>query len=347
MKKEKFLEKARAIHGYRYQYPNLEENVMQKDLIDVLFEGVIYKQRVIKHFKGSRPDQKTVNKTTDQFIISAKKTWGEKYDYSLTEYRNARTKVKIIYDEIIYEQWPNGHLQGYPVEGYLDQEIFIQKSIKKWGDKYDYSLVEFKDAKIKVKILLDGIVYEQTPSNHLNYAPEKANKKTTADFIRESKIVHDDKYNYDKTVYTINLNKVIITCPIHGDFKQTPSVHLRSGCPHCSESKGEKEVARFLNKYDITYSRQHKFPNCKNIYQLPFDFYLPSLRICIEFDGKQHYEPMGFFGDVKAYEKLKINDKIKSDYCEENFIDLIRIRYDQFDDIHKILWDNLKNRINI
>ena len=69
------------------------------------------------------------------------------------------------------------------------------------------------------------------------------------------------------------------------------------------------------------------------------------MRTCIEFDGKQHFQPMEFFGGMKAFESLKINDKIKSDYCEDNYIDLIRIRYDQIDDIHQILWDNLKNRI--
>lgn len=71
------------------------------------------------------------------------------------------------------------------------------------------------------------------------------------------------------------------------------------------------------------------------------------MRTCIEFDGKQHFQPMEFFGGVEAFEKIKINDKIKSDYCEDNYIDLIRIRYDQEDDIHQILWNNLKNKIKI
>ena len=343
MKKDIFLEKARAIHGYRYKYPNIGSDIMQMDIIDVVYENVIYKQRVVKHFKGSRPEQKTKQKTTECFIQEAKEVWGNKYDYSLTIYKNARTKVKIIYDNIIYEQWPNGHLQKYPVEGYLDQEVFIQKSIKKWGNKYDYSLVKFKDAKVKVDILFNGIVYKQSPSNHLNYAPEKINRRTNEEFVRDSNLVHDFKYSYDKTLYTTNLNKVTITCPIHGDFLQTPSVHLRSGCPHCNESKGEKEISKFLNKYNITYDRQHKFPDCKNIHPLPFDFYIPGKRTCIEFDGQQHYQPLPFFGGLPAYESLKINDKIKSDYCEENYIDLIRIKYDQIDDIYQILWNNLKS----
>jgi len=119
------------------------------------------------------------------------------------------------------------------------------------------------------------------------------------------------------------------------------------GCPSCNESKGEKEIAKFLNKYNINYNRQHKFNDCKNIFQLPFDFYIASVRTCIEFDGKQHFQPVEHFGGVKAYESLKLNDKIKSDYCEDNYINLIRIRYDQIEDIYRILWDNLKEHIKI
>ena len=130
MTRNKFLEKARLIHGYKYQYPNLEENIMQMDIIDVIFNGVIYHQRVVKHFAGRQPERKVSKKTTDQFISEAKSVWGDKYDYSLVIYENSRTKVKIIYDGITYEQYPNGHLQEYPVEGYLNQTIFIEKSIK-------------------------------------------------------------------------------------------------------------------------------------------------------------------------------------------------------------------------
>lgn len=59
----------------------------------------------------------------------------------------------------------------------------------------------------------------------------------------------------------------------------------------------------------------------------------------------QHYQPVPHFGGIDAYERLKTNDKIKNDYCEENFINLVRIRYDQIDDIYRILYENLKTFI--
>jgi len=344
MKQEKFLEKARSVHGYRYQYPTLGEKVMQKDIIDVQFEGEIYKQKVLKHFIGRRPEKKTIKKTTEEFIANSKKMWGEKYDYSLTEYRDARTKVKIIHDGIVYEQFPNSHLTGYPVEGFLDQKIFIQKAKNKWGEKYDYSLVDFKNANTKVKILLNDAIYEQTPHNHLKYAPERVLRlKTTEEFIGESKVIHDNKYSYERTIYKTDREKLTITCPVHGDFDQVANSHLGgSGCKSCNESFGEKKIAKFLNKNSINHIRQHRFDDCRGVkYPLPFDFYIPSGGICIEFDGIQHFQPIPYFGGIPTYETLKINDKIKSDYCEENYINLIRIRYDE-ENIEKILRENLK-----
>jgi hypothetical protein len=349
MKKSKFLEKAREKHGYRYQYPDLPEVIMQNDYINVIYNGVIYRQRVLKHFKGSRPELKTLNKTTEEFITESIAIWGDKYDYSILEYKNSRTKVKIIYDGIVYEQYPNSHLNGYPVEGYLDQNIFIQKAIKKWGNKYDYSLVKFENANKKIEILFNGDLYHQTPHNHLKYAPEKRLlKKTTSQFIQESIKIHGDfRYLYDKVIYSSDREKVIITCPIHGDFNQRPNQHIRgAGCPNCNESRGEKEIAKFLDKYDINYDRQYRFNECRGLkYPLPFDFYIPSNRTCIEFDGEQHFLPLPFFGGLEAYERLKTNDKIKNDYCEDNYINLIRIRYNQIDDIWRILYENLKNHI--
>lgn len=351
MTRLEFLEKAREKHGYKYQYPDLPEKITWHQDIKVSFNGEVYTQKVVKHILlGRCPDKNTKRRTTQEFILEAKKVWDDKYDYSLVEYKNSSTHVKIIYDGVIFEQNPRSHLSGMSPELLMNKDYFIKRAKDKWGDKYDYSLVEYLHCKSKVKILYNDVIYEQTPAQHLSSAPENiklAKRKTTKDFIEESKIIHCSKYNYDKSEYISNQTKLIITCPIHGDFKQRPLSHLQGcGCPNCGESQGEKEIAKFLKKYDITFDRQHKFPECRNIFELPFDFYLPKYRIAIEFDGKQHFEPLEFFGGIQSFEKLKLNDKIKSDYCEDNYINLIRIKYDHINIIWEILWDNLKLFIN-
>jgi len=344
MTREEFLEKARDKHGYKYEYPNLSEKVLSSDSIDILYKGVLYKQKVVKHILlGRCPEKNTPIKTTEQFIKEAKEIWGDKYDYSLANYKGATKPLKVIFDGIIFEQIASSHLRGMAPELNMNRDWFIKRAKDKWGDKYDYSLVEYKDCKKKVKIIYKktGEIFEQTPHLHLYRAPENirlAIRKTTEQFIKEANIIHDFRFSYDKTNYIKNQIKVIINCPIHGDFEQRPLSHLQgNGCPNCSESKGEKIIAKYLDKNNISYYRQHKFDDCKNIFQLPFDFYIPKYRTCIEFDGKQHYEPADFFGGIEAFEKLKINDRIKDDYCEDNFINIIRIRYDQMDKIDSIL----------
>lgn len=65
--------------------------------------------------------------------------------------------------------------------------------------------------------------------------------KTTEWFIERASKVHNNKYDYSKTVYVRAHDKIAITCPIHGDFLQTPNVHFRGGeCPLCSRIKRVK-----------------------------------------------------------------------------------------------------------
>lgn len=345
MTKQEFLERAREKHGYKYKYVDLSDKILSTDNIKIEYNGIIYSQKVVKHILlGRCPEKNTPRKTTEEFIKESKKIWGEnKYDYSLVEYKGAHKHIKIIYDGVIFEQSPSGHLNS-AAELNMNQEYFIKRAIDKWGkDKYDYSLVKYVNCKSKVKIIYNktGEIFEQSPTLHLYRAPENivlAIRKTTEQFIKESNQVHDFKFSYKKTNYIKNQVKVIITCPIHGDFEQRPLSHIQGlGCPNCSESKGEKAIAKYLDKNNISYYRQHKFDDCKNIFQLPFDFYIPSKRMLIEFDGKQHYEPIKYFGGVEAYERLKVNDNIKNEYCEDNYIDLVRIRYDSIDNIVSIL----------
>jgi very-short-patch-repair endonuclease len=343
MTKNEFLTRARNIHGYKYEYPSLPNKIQSNEDVEILYNNVLYKQKVVKHILlGRCPEKNTPSKTTEQFIEEAKKVWGkEKYDYSLVNYRGALKKVKIIYNNIVYEQVATSHIRGIAPEIRMNQEAFIYKATNKWLNKYDYSLVEYSHCKSKVKILYNGVIYEQTPEQHLICAPENiklAKRKTTEQFILEANIIHDNKYSYNKTNYIKNQIKVTIICPIHGDFDQIPLSHIKgSGCSLCYESKGEKAIAKLLNKLEINFNRQKKFSECKNVYELPFDFYITSKRMCIEFDGIQHHEPLDFFGGQEAFEKLKINDEIKNRYCEDNYINLIRIKYNEFNDIEKIL----------
>lgn len=100
-------------------------------------------------------------------------------------------------------------------------------------------------------------------------------------------------------------------------------------CPMCNPKRsfGESLVKKYLDSHDIEYIEQFRFKNCKNIYSLPFDFYLPKHNVCIEYQGKQHFQSVDYFGGEEAFEKRKVNDGIKEKYCIENSITLIKIPY--------------------
>ena len=318
----------------------------------LLKDGVEYLQNPNKHLLGRKPERVRRLRSNNDFIDEARSIWGYKYDYSLVEYKGSHIEVLIKHDGVIYRQKPVQHLLGYNCERdtIKNKEDFLRKCHDRHGDKYDYSLVEYTGSQNKVKIIFDGKVYEQKAGAHIHSSgmiERVILKKTTRQFIKEANVIHNFRYDYSKVEYMNNQSKVIIVCKIHGDFEQVSSSHLSgAGCPHCFESKGEKKISKFLDLNEIEYVRQKKFDDCVGIrYKLPFDFYLPKYRTAIEFDGKQHYEPMEFFGGLEAYNRLKVNDKIKSDYCEDNYIDLIRIRYDQIDRVFEILKESLKNKI--
>jgi very-short-patch-repair endonuclease len=106
------------------------------------------------------------------------------------------------------------------------------------------------------------------------------------------------------------------------------------GCETNRKSFGERKIKEFLDQKSIFYIRENKFKNCKNIKELPFDFYLPDYNICIEYDGELSSK---IFGGDETLNRIKKNDKIKDNWCSENNIKLIRISYKKKNKIFKIL----------
>ncbi len=79
---------------------------------------------------------------------------------------------------------------------------------------------------------------------------------------------------------------------------------------------------------------------------LKFDFAVFGLKnnlvVLIEYDGEFHFEKQ--YSDDK-FERVKIHDKFKNQYCKNNNIPLLRIPYWEFDNIEEILHNQLDNYI--
>jgi virulence-associated protein VapD len=112
-------------------------------------------------------------------------------------------------------------------------------------------------------------------------------------------------------------------------------------CPICNESNGEQIVRNYLQNNQFNFCGQYRINNCRNILPLPFDFAIfdnyNKLFCLIEYDGKQHYEMNCDFGGEDEFEALQYRDSIKTNYCINHNIPLLRIPYWDFKNIKSIL----------
>ena len=220
--------------------------------------------------------------TLETFIERVHKIHDNKYDYSKVESIHSKDKVCIICP-IHGEFWqlPHNHLkgQGCPKCGLENRkrkrskttEQFIEEARKIHGDKYGYSKTEYINNRIKVCIIcpIHGEFW-QIPADHIKNKAgcpkcktevlRKTFQHNNELFIRKSKDVHGNKYDYSKVEYKNNKEKVCIICPEHGEFWMMPTNHYygKQGCPKCSGQglNTTEIIERFRkvhgNKYDYS-----------------------------------------------------------------------------------------------
>lgn len=278
-----------------------------------------------------------------------------KYDYSLIdEYIGVMNKYPIICPEHgVWEVSFDNHTtkkSGCPkckgMNLSKDEKIYIANNIH--DNKYDYSkLPKTIQTKEKVIIICKRCKNEFCNSwdNHTNKKQgcPKCNppgrKKVSIDTLKLkiNKLNTGYEYDWDSFLGYYN-NSFRIKCDKHGWFNQQISNHLfGQRCPNCNISRGEEEIKKFLENNNIIYETQKRFEGCKNKRSLPFDFYIPSKNLCIEYDGELHYQSVKFFGGDKSLQKTKKHDEIKTRFCEMEGISLIRISYMNFKNIEKII----------
>lgn len=220
---------------------------------------------------------------------------------------------------------------------------FILKANKIYGTSlYDYSESNYvnMNTKIKIKCLKHGVYFYQEPSKHLigtgcehceMESRIKSRTMTTEEFIVRAREIHGNKYGYSKTQYKHHSVPVNIICKKHGEFLQKPIKHLSGhGCPICKTSSGEREIHGFLEKNLYNFRTQYKFFDCANINLLRFDFAIldnNKVKCLIEYQGRQHYEPVDYFGGLEGLKNTRLRDKIKYNYCKEHNIPLYYITY--------------------
>lgn len=149
-------------------------------------------------------------------------------------------------------------------------------------------------------------------------------------------------YDFSQTIFKGKDQKVRVTCNVgHTWFPRAGDISRGHGCPVCArenrkKSLGEEVIQSYLSSLKIRFIQEYEIECPTNPSNKAYiDFYLPEQNCFIEYNGKQHYTPINYFGGELRYVKQCKRDEYVKKYCEQKGIKLVEIKYN--DNITKIL----------
>lgn len=161
-------------------------------------------------------------------------------------------------------------------------------------------------------------------------------------FGKEATEIHSGKYTYNDP-YKGSHTPINITCPIldrhqipHGDFLQTPHSHKSGqGCPKCNDDRVQSKLMTDIQnallqlgyQEGVHYAKEVKLDGLRQTRLLKLDIFIPSLRLAIEADGKQHFVPITSWSNCDQLSTIQSRDKIKDLYLMEQGYSLLRFPY--------------------
>jgi hypothetical protein len=365
-KTDKFIQKVIKVHGDMYSY-NKVEYINAKTKVEIFCNKhqEYFTQTPDKHLQGNGCPkcgrEKTISSrkiSQKDFIKRSNKKHNNFFNYKETIYTGSSNKVKITcpkHGEFL--QLPVDHLQGkgckkcavteVAIKNTLSTEKFIEKAKEIHKDTYEYSKVDYKNAKLPVIITckIHGD-FEQKPYHHTQgsgckecgkISTESSKHDTKETFIEKVKSIHGDTYDYSLVDYSGSNSIIDIICKKHGIFSQRIGNHLNKqyGCPKCNNqsSKAEKIIVKFLQKYTEVIEGDKKILEGKEL-----DIYLPNYNIAIEFNGLYWHSDK--FVDKKYH-------LIKTEACKRKGIRLIHIFEDEWNYNKELVKSRLLSFINI
>jgi len=290
-------------------------------------------------------------RTFELFVTDGNKIHNNKYSYIKPDIFRIRNKIGIICPKHgLFYQRGDAHLSGQgcgKCKNSIKQtkEEYINKVKKVHGNKYDYSLVIYKDIKSKIKIIcpIHGM-FEQIAENHYNHGCPKCgfelngNNRTDnygSEFKNKANLIHNNKYDYSLVEYENAKTPIKIICPKHGEFEQTPNDHLSvKGCPICGNiiSKEEINLKNWIENELKIKTTKHK------INGFEIDIFIPKYNIGIEYDGLYWHSTR--FKDKKYH-------LMKTDLCEKNNIQLIHVFEDEWLNKQDVVMSIIKSKLGL
>lgn len=234
----------------------------------------------------------------DNIIDFFKEKHGEKFDYSKVMYIDLQTHVTIKCKKHnhTFTQSPRKHLEGKGgcikcaselrnISIKKTEEQFLKEAKAKFGDKLIYHNYVDQTTKMQITCPEHGDFYI-LPRYHIfnQYgcpkcaiaAQSRQMKKTFTDFITQATKAHGDKFTYNEDSFVDYDNKIEITCPIHGVFKQKPKYHVTGkGCPECGKHSFKDSKPGIMYYLSINNGQAYKIGITNKTIQERF--YLPDL----------------------------------------------------------------------
>lgn len=366
MSQEEFIRIANEVHKGKYDYSRVNYvNIDTKVTIGCPVHGY-FEQVPYSHIRMGYGCEKCgyimtgnrLRKSQEKFIKEARLVHGDKYDYSKVDYKNANTEVTIIcpiHGE--FKQQPYVHI-NQKCECYecgrlkssnnrrVGIKKFIEDSKKSHSESYDYSKSVYVNSNTEIEIICpDHGSFYQLPILHRYGArcPKCCGRdRTTEEFVQQARIVHNNKYDYSKTVYTYGRKKVIITCPEHGDFEQAASEHLGGkGCAKCANNVPISET-EFLERARAKYGDRFDYSMMK--YR---DYRTPISIICPE-HGEFTLSPMYHLSYAMGCVSCS-RDKMSQEMSmtTDEFIERARYVHGNRYDYSKVNYTNTNNKVDI
>jgi len=284
-KVNEFKRKAKEVHNDKYVYDlNGYKNMDSKIKFRCKKCNTIHKKTANKHIyrklgcaicAKQETLKKTLKKRKQLFLLNAKRVFGDKYDYSLVEYRNNEIKVVILCKKNGHEKFsmkPSRHTDdGYGCPQCLSEkkgqdvyergQCFLYECRKKYNNIYDYSEVTYEslDSVIKIRCKIHQINFSQIAGFHKNYTSCKYCCKRYKGISRSQEIFIEraqkkygtTHFSYEKVDFHNRGDdwKVEIICNKdgHGSFYQTVRSHLQGhGCLKCTKNGYSKKQIQWL-----------------------------------------------------------------------------------------------------
>ena len=295
--------------------------------------------------------------------MSKKRTYQEVYEYFSSQEYELISKEYINAHQKLQYKCPKGHIHEMTWNNFQRgkrcpecnneklrlERIHDKNKIIEVFEKEGYTVVgDYYNARTPIKYICpNGHKNECSYDNWMkgNRCPECHKNIWNIEKARKYFI----KYGYEllEKEY-INSNTLMkVKCPKgHITHKTMTNFYVGHRCNLCNNHKSEKVIGDILNGLNIEFEREYRFKECKDVKPLPFDYYISSLNVCIEYDGEQHFKPIDFTGQgeevaIKRFKSQQKRDEIKTKFCKDNDIKLIRIPYWKFDDAENIIKQNL------